>query len=107
MTQEDIYTEADRRYPRRWSGDEENCNNSDKFIEGAEWAQQQLVHEPDNPEGITSTELSHQIYGHDYGKQQTIDRACQWLHDHRTRSTFNGRYILDISIDEFRKAMEE
>lgn len=39
MIQEEIYTEADKRYPRRWSGDEENANNSDKFIEGAEWMQ--------------------------------------------------------------------
>lgn len=41
MTKEEIYTEADNRYPRRWSGDVENSNNNEKFIEGAEWAQEQ------------------------------------------------------------------
>ena len=45
MTDEEIYTEADKRYPRRWSGDVENSNNSDKFIEGAEWARQAMLDE--------------------------------------------------------------
>lgn len=35
---EEIFIEADKRYPRRWSGDAENSTNLDCFIEGAEWA---------------------------------------------------------------------
>lgn len=39
----EIEYEANRRYPRRWSGDVENSNNNDKFIEGAEWMKQVMV----------------------------------------------------------------
>lgn len=33
-----IEQEANKRYPYRWSGDVENNNFNDKFIEGAQWA---------------------------------------------------------------------
>lgn len=43
MTNNDIYIEARKRYPHRWSGDVENDNNFEVFCEGAEWAQEQII----------------------------------------------------------------
>lgn len=40
----------------------------------------ELVHEPDNEEGITSEELAHQSYGAKFGRKEVIDKACEWLY---------------------------
>lgn len=77
----------------------------DGFFQGALWANKQLVHKPDNPEGITGDELSHQVYGYEFGYKNAIDKACNWMAEHIERETFNRRCILDI-IDDFRKALE-
>lgn len=47
------------------------------FRIGAEWAQEQLVHKPDNTEGITSEELAHQLYGVKFGKQIMLAEAIR------------------------------
>lgn len=39
------------------------------FTTGVRWAESQLVHKPDDPEGITAEELEHQLYGARFGSQ--------------------------------------
>lgn len=42
-SEEEIWDEANKRYPRRWSGDRENSEKFDVFMEGAEWLKSQLT----------------------------------------------------------------
>lgn len=69
------------------------------FEEGAEWAQSQLVHRPDNEDGITSDELNHQIYAYRYA----IDKAAEWLYANDFGIGMSKREL----IDKFKEAMEK
>lgn len=42
-SEEEMWEEANTRYPRRWSGDRENGEKFDTFIEGAEWLKSKIV----------------------------------------------------------------
>lgn len=44
-SEEEIWDEANKRYPRRWSGDRENSEKFDVFMDGAEWLKSQLTKE--------------------------------------------------------------
>lgn len=42
---------------------------------GAENAEKELVHKPDDPEGITAEELKHQFYGAEFARKEMIEKA--------------------------------
>ena len=46
-SEEDAWDEANKRYPRRWSGDRENSEKFDVFMDGAEWLKEQLTRRTD------------------------------------------------------------
>lgn len=76
------------------------------FRLGAEWALEQLVHKPDNLEGITSEELAHQFYGARYGKQLAIENACEYLYGSLNRGEIEVK-DMESFIKDFKRTLED
>ena len=97
----------------------------DGYIQGAtdqrKIDERELVHEPNNEEGITSAELAHQLYGAKCQKKIDLDKAVEVYTNelHQIIGIVNGIgemygakelgevFSVEGCIEDFRKAMEE
>lgn len=70
-----------RPYPESVTA-EEQAHFEQLLVDVCEAYRQELVHTPDNEEGITAEELAHQLYGASAQKQIDIDKACKWMKIH-------------------------
>lgn len=70
------------------------------FVEGIEYAQSQLVHEPNPKEGgITAEELAHQIYGFNFA----IEKAAGWLYANDFGIGMSKRELIDKFVKDMKK----
>lgn len=90
---------------------EEQAHFEQLLVDVCEAYRQELVHAPDNEEGITAEELAHQLYGARIEKQEMIDKACEWLKNNINDYLYNRCGDIPTCGESmyinFRKAMEE
>lgn len=116
-------------YPRlldnEYTNDDVSAMIENSYIQGAtdqhKIDERELVHEPNNEEGITSAELAHQLYGAKCQKKIDLDKAVEVYTNelHQIIKIVNGIgemygakelgevFSVEGCIEDFRKAMED
>lgn len=80
------------------------------FDAGWDAAQKNFVHDPDNPEGITTEELKHQLYGADFARKQMLEKFMNYLRKKVNQNQIiyhkNTWMKLEDFINDARKELE-